>query len=174
MLFVGPAGLHGRGASRWVRVFGDCSPQTPVLFPIVADCAFICAILYQGLRHPWVWGTRVGVLEPRPLRYQGQRKVWDSQKLCRFIWGGRAVSTPYPSAVQRPTALYKKLDSPNPSWLLKGKSRVARGPGLSRRSQRGLEPGAPLGSLGSCAGIGRGGPSVYLTRRDLGASAGQQ
>lgn len=70
----------------------------------------MCAILYRGLGHLWVLGTGVGVLEPSPLRYQGQLKVWGSQKLCRVFFGGGEVSTPNPGVVQRPTALYEKLD----------------------------------------------------------------
>lgn len=67
-----------------------------MLFPIVArspqvsraNCVLMCAILYRGLGHLWVLGTGVGVLEPSPLRYQGQLKVWGSQKLCRVFLGG--------------------------------------------------------------------------------------
>lgn len=63
-----------------------------------------------GTRAPVGFGYRGGCPGTKPLRYQGQLKVWGSQKLCRVFLGGREVSTPNPGVVQRPTALYEKLD----------------------------------------------------------------
>lgn len=48
----------------------------------------MCAILYRGLRHLWVLGTGVGVLEPSPSDTRDSLKFGAVRSYAGFFWGG--------------------------------------------------------------------------------------